>query len=298
MASQFRYTIPSDRFPAEKGRYILYFNYVCPWAHRAVIIRMLKGLEDVIQLVEVDARDPTHGWYFSGRTGPERDPVHGVKWLKELYLKADPQFSGRITIPILWDKQQGEITIVTIAQCILTCTETIVSTESADILRMLLDAFDEFIPPAQREVNKGEAAYIPPHLRTEIDTLNSWVYDTVNNGVYKVGFAKSQTAYTEHVKRLFESLDRLEDHLAQNEHFPYLFGAHITEADIRLFTTMIRFDVVYYTVFKCNLKMIRYDYPLLHTWLRRLYWDDGPETAGGAFKKSTNFDMVCYDRLL
>lgn len=157
---------------------------------------------------------------------------------------------------------------------------------------MFFDGFDQFLPPERREANKGPAAFIPQHLRSEIDTLNAWVYDNVNNGVYKAGFASSQAAYNEHVIRLFQALDRLEDHLSEPGHQPYLFGAYITEADIRLYTTMIRFDISYYTLFKCNLKMIRTDYPHLHAWLRRLYWNEGPETAGGAFKNTTFFEVV------
>lgn len=157
---------------------------------------------------------------------------------------------------------------------------------------MFIEGFDEFLPPEKREVNKGDAALIPTHLRNEIDTLNSWVYDTVNNGVYKTGFATSQAAYDEHVTKLFQSLDQLEYHLGESDHQPYLFGPYITEADIRLYTTLIRFDVAYYTLFKCNLKMIRLDYPRLHSWLRRLYWSEGPETAGGVFQQTTFFDAI------
>ncbi|KAJ8115400.1 hypothetical protein OPT61_g2952 [Boeremia exigua] len=276
MPSRFRHTIPSAEFPAEKNRYVLYVNSVCPWAHRAVIVIALKGLESIIDMVVVDARDPVHGWYISGHRGPKNDPVHGFRWLKELYLAADPSYNGRITIPVLWDKQRG----------------TIVNNESAEITRMLTSAFDHLLPPEDREVNKGPAALVPEQFRSEIDEVNSWVYDTVNNGVYKVGFATSQAAYDEHITKLFNSLDRLEHHLGEPGHHPYLFGQHITEADIRLYTTLIRFDVAYYPLFKCNVKMIRLDYPRLHAWLRRLYWDDSRETAGGAFRKSTNFEVI------
>lgn len=168
--------------------------------------------------------------------------------------------------------------------------------ESADIIRMLISSFDHLLPSERREVNKGTASLIPDHLEKEIDELNAWVYDTVNNGVYKIGFATSQAAYNEHVTKLFNSLDRLETHLSEPGHQPYLFGQHITEADIRLYTTLIRFDVAYYALFNCNIKMIRMDYPRLHAWLRRLYWNEGLETAGGIFKKSTQFEVVsvCY----
>lgn len=164
--------------------------------------------------------------------------------------------------------------------------------ESGDIIRILFEAFDHLLPPNLRESNKGSAAFVPPHLRTEIDSLNSWVYDYVNNGVYKVGFAASQAAYNEHITNLFQSLDRLEYHLSQPQHQPYLFGQHITDSDIRLFTTIVRFDAAYYTIFKCNLKMIRLDYPRLHAWLRHLYWIEGPEKGRGTFKSTTHFDVV------
>ncbi|KAF2798376.1 hypothetical protein K505DRAFT_267737 [Melanomma pulvis-pyrius CBS 109.77] len=276
MPSRFRNLIPSQHFPPEKGRYVLYVNYCCPWAHRTILVHGLKGLEDIVQLVEVDARDSTHGWWFSGKRGPDRDPVYGVKYVKELYLKADPQYNGRITVPLLWDKKH----------------ETIVNNESSEIIRIFFEGFDDFLPVDKREISKGAAAFVPTQLRTQIDTLNSWVYDNVNNGVYKAGFASSQAAYDEHVTKLFEALDRLEYHLSEASHYPYLFGEHITEADIRLYTTLIRFDISYYTLFKCNKKMIRSDYPRLHAWLRRLYWNEGPETAGGVFKNTTFFDAI------
>ncbi|KAF2714823.1 glutathione S-transferase [Pleomassaria siparia CBS 279.74] len=274
--SRFRNPIPSEHFPAESGRYVLYVNYSCPWAHRTILAHGLKGLEDIVQLVEVDAKDPAHGWWFSGKKGPDRDPVYGVKYVKELYLKADPQYNGRITVPLLWDKKH----------------ETIVNNESSEILRMFIENFDDFLPPNRREANKGPAALIPQRLRSDIDTLNAWVYENINNGVYKTGFASSQVAYDEHVTKLFDALDRVEDHLSEPSHRPYLFGDYITEADIRLYTTLIRFDISYYTIFKCNKKMIRLDYPRIHEWLRRLYWNEGPETAGGVFKHTTFFDAI------
>ena len=172
------------------------------------------------------------------------------------------------------------------------CTATIVNNESSEIIRMFITAFDPLLPLDKREATKGHAALIPPHLRTKIDELNAFVYDTVNNGVYKAGFATSQSAYNEHTTKLFQTLDKLELHLGQDTEGPYLFGRFITEADIRLFTTLIRFDIVYYTLFKCNMKMIRLDYPNLHEWLRRLYWNDGPETGRGVFRETTYFDAV------
>ncbi|CAI6333693.1 unnamed protein product [Periconia digitata] len=274
--SRFRNHIPSPQFPAEPDRYVLYVNYVCPWAHRAIITHALKGLGDVVQIVEADSRDPTHGWYFSGRRGPDRDPIYGFRWLKELYLKADQSYSGRITVPMLFDKKQG----------------TVVNNESSEIVRMFFSAFDHLLPPEKREINKGITAFVPNHLRSEIDTLNNFIYENINNGVYKAGFATSQAAYEENVMKLFNGLDRLELHLSEPAHHPFLFGNYITETDIRLFTTMVRFDVAYYCLFKCNLKMIRFDYPRLHEWLRRLYWSEGPETNGGAFKKTTYFEEI------
>lgn len=161
-----------------------------------------------------------------------------------------------------------------------------------------MSGFDHLLPDEQREVTKGPAALLPASLQSEIDELNSWVYDTVNNGVYKIGFATSQAAYDEHIAKLFQSLDRLEHHLSQPGHSPYLFGRYITEADILLYPTIVRFDAAYYTLFKCNIKMIRRDYPRLHEWVRRLYWSEGPETNGGAFKTTTHFEVVSLCLLL
>jgi putative glutathione S-transferase len=160
---------------------------------------------------------------------------------------------------------------------------------------MLYDAFDAFIPEKDREATKGKAGLFPEHLRSESEEMNDWVYNTVNNGVYKTGFASTQQAYEDSVFPLFKSLDRLEEHLGDPSHQPYLFGENITEADIRLYTTMARFDVAYFSIFNCNLKMIRYDYPRLHKWLRTLYWDESERTQQGAFKKTTNFQIVSVE---
>jgi putative glutathione S-transferase len=215
------------------------------------------------------------GWTFNAKNGPQKDPRYGYKYLRELYDKADPSFDGRITVPVLWD----------------TKTETIVNNESSEIIRILYSAFDQLLPEAHREASKGEAGLLPEHLKSEIDTMNDWVYDTVNNGVYKCGFAGSQEAYELSVYAVFESLDRLEKHLSDAAHQPFLYGKYLTEADIRLYTTIARFDVGYYPIFKCNLKMIRHDYPNLHKWLKTLYWD--PENKfGGAFKDTTRFREV------
>jgi len=273
--SQFRDAVladPNAKFPAEAGRYVLYVNFGCPWAHRAIIVRALKGLEDVIDLIEADGYTEGKGWTFTGQSGPDKDPLYGFKYLRQLYEKAAPGYSGKITVPVLWDKKN----------------ETIVNNESSEIIRFLYDAFDAFLPEDKRETTKGKAGLFPEHLRPEIEAMNDWVYNTVNNGVYKAGFASSQQAYEDHVFPLFKSLDRVEKHLSDHTHQLYLFGDNITEADIRLFTTLIRFDVAYYPIFKCNLKMIRHDYPCLHQWLRTLYWDESDRTHG-AFHNTVKF---------
>ena len=162
---------------------------------------------------------------------------------------------------------------------------------------MLYSSFDAFLEPDLREANKAGGGFLPPDLKQEIEEMNEWVYNTVNNGVYKVGFATSQAAYDENIYPLFKSLDRLEAHLSSPAHQPYLFGQYITEADIRLYTTMARFDVAYHNIFCCNLKMIRHDYPLLSRWLRNLYWDESDRTNGGAFKNTTFFDVYKYGYL-
>lgn len=281
--SQFRNFISSDpnsKFPAEKDRYALYINLGCPWAHRANLVRGLKGFDDsIIQVIFTDFNLTKEGWLFSGREGSgsdAQDPLYGFKSLKQLYLKADPEYTGRYTVPCLWDKK----------------TETVVNNESSEIIRMFYTEFDDLLPEKMREANRPGSGFYPPHLRADIDAMNEWVYPTVNNGVYRTGFASTQEAYEASLFPLFDSLDRLEAHLGEPGHSPYLFGDHITEADIRLYTTLIRFDVAYYNIFKCNLKMIRHDYPRLSKWLRRLYWDEGEETNGGVFRKTTNFFIV------
>jgi putative glutathione S-transferase len=159
---------------------------------------------------------------------------------------------------------------------------------------MFYTEFDAFISKDLRESSKGDKTLLPDHLRKDIDALNEWVYNDINNGVYKTGFATSQEAYEEHVYKVFQGLDRVEEHLGQPGHSPYLFGDHITDADIRLYTTLIRFDMAYFGIMKCNLKMIRYEYPRLHDWLRLLYWDESERTNGGAFKKTVDFQAVSF----
>jgi glutathionyl-hydroquinone reductase len=332
-ASQFRNWISADpnaEFPAEKDRYVLYLNFGCPWAHRTNIVRSLKGLEDILELVVMGVRLTEEGWcvfffvcsiywkigwwlwcwlcgpanrIFDGENGSmPKDPLYGFtkvgatfllivcskscyfvfleifkSWylfiqFRDLYFKADPNYQGRFTVPVIWDKKK----------------ETIVNNESSEIIRMLYSSFDALIPEHLRETAKP---LLPDQYKAEIDEMNEWVYDTVNNGVYKIGFASTQEAYEANIYPLFKSLDRLEKRLADRG-TKFLFGDHITEADIRLYTTIARFDHAYFTIFKCNLKMIRYDYPNLHLWLRRLYWDKGPETNGGAFGKTTYWDPI------
>lgn len=270
---------PDAEFPAEAGRYVLYINLVCPWAHRANIVRSLKGLEDIVQLVKVGADLRSTGWVFNGLDGSDdKDPLYGFKYLSELYFKANPNYEGRYTVPVLWDKKK----------------ETIVNNESSEIIRMLYTEFDDLLPPDLREENKPGGGFYPAHLRDEIEAMNEWVYNRINNGVYKSGFATTQAAYDASVYPLFEALDRVEKHLSEPGHQPYLFGENITEVDIRLFPTILRFDAAYHHVFKCNIKMIRHDYPRIHRWLRLLYWDESEKTRGGVFKKTSVVHLVSY----
>ncbi|KAF2755864.1 hypothetical protein EJ05DRAFT_477929 [Pseudovirgaria hyperparasitica] len=267
--------IPSQTFPAEADRYLLYIYPGCPWAQRANITHKLKGLQDVIQVVVLDSLEPGKGWCFSGegQFGHRRCPVFGCKYLKEIYEFAAPSYDCRIMIPALLDKQ----------------TKRIVSNSSGEITRMFISAFDDLLPLARRESSKGSGGLLPAQLLAQIDDFNAFAYDSINNGAYKTGFSSCQKSYTENVTRLFDGLDRVEALLSQPGHSPYLFGSHVTEADIRLFPAIVRFDVVYHTLFKCNLKMIRYDYPRIHAWLRRLYWD---ESTSHAFKDTTYMQII------
>jgi putative glutathione S-transferase len=240
---------PSGRggFRAEPGRYHLYVGFACPWAHRTLIVRKLKGLEALIDVSAVNCYMGADGWTFA--PGPETiaDSVNHVEKLYELYTLTDPKYSGRATIPILWDKHE----------------RTIVSNESAEIIRMLNDSFDG--------VGGNGNDYYPPALRAEIDELNSFIYPNVNNGVYRAGFATTQEAYEEAATGVFGALDKLEGRLATRR---YLTGSRLTEADIRLFTTLIRFDPVYHGHFKCNRRRI-VDYPNLWGFLRDVYQTPG-----------------------
>ncbi|RHZ43812.1 hypothetical protein Glove_853g14 [Diversispora epigaea] len=235
---------PNAEFAPEKDRYHLFISWACPWAHRTVVVRALKGLENVIGLSVVDYFLGEKGWSF---TPPVEIPGTSDKaqHLSDIYYY-NSDYEGRFTVPVLWDKKLKKI----------------VNNESSEIIRMLNDGFDDFVPET-----KGLTFY-PENLRSQIDDINEWVYDTVNNGVYKCGFAASQAAYDKNITPLFNSLDRLEEILSKNK---FLVGSTLTEADIRLWTTIIRFDPVYHTHFKCNLKSIEYNYPHLLNWARRIY---------------------------
>jgi len=230
-------------FQAEAGRYHLYVSYACPWAHRTLIFRDLKGLQDMVGLSVVNHFMGDQGWTFREGDGVIPDPVLGAEYLHEIYSAADPQFSGRVTVPVLWDKKNG----------------TIVSNESSEIIRMFNGAFDHLGAKA------GD--FYPEALRAEIDEVNARIYETLNDAVYKCGFATTQPAYEEAFVALFDTLDWLEERLSTRR---YLVGEQITEADWRLFTTLVRFDSVYVGHFKTNLRRI-VDYPNLWAYTRELY---------------------------
>ncbi|MGP4120720.1 glutathione S-transferase family protein [Psychrobacter aquimaris] len=230
-------------FKAEPDRYHLYVSLACPWAHRTLVYRKLKGLEDIIPISVVHPFMGEHGWTFAEGKGVIADPLIHADYAYELYIKAKPNYTGRVTVPILWDKK----------------TNTIVSNESSEIIRMFNSAFDE--------VGALAGDFSPASLLPEIDDINAFVYTTINNGVYKAGFSTTQEAYEEAVIELFAALDTLEARLADKR---YLTGSTITEADWRLFTTLVRFDAVYVGHFKCNLRRI-IDYPNLWGYLRDLY---------------------------
>jgi glutathionyl-hydroquinone reductase len=232
-----------DGFRAVAGRYHLYVSLACPWAHRTLITRALKGLQDIIPVSVTNWLMAEQGWTFASGEGVVPDPLYNSRYVYELYARADDQYSGRASVPILWDQH----------------TQTIVNNESADIIRMLGSAFD------QAGAKPGD--YYPQPLRGEIDTINQRVYDTLNNGVYKSGFATTQAAYEAAVVPLFDTLDWLEDRLSQSR---FLCGEMLTEADIRLFTTLVRFDSVYHGHFKCNVRRI-IDYKNLWAYTRDIY---------------------------
>ena len=227
---------------AQAGRYRLYVSLACPWAHRTLIVRALKGLEDLVPVSVVHWRMLEHGWTFEDGPGVTPDPVMGARCLHQLYARARPGMTGRVTVPVLWDQE----------------TDAIVNNESSEIIRMFNTAFDA--------LGAKPGDYYPEALRAEIDAVNARVYPGVNNGVYRAGFATTQEAYEDAVRPLFETLDWLEDRLSGRE---WLVGGQLTEADIRLFTTLVRFDPVYHGHFKCNLRRIA-DHPALSAFTARM----------------------------
>ena len=245
-ASQFRQAIvddPDALFPAEKDRYHLFVSLACPWAHRTLIFRKIKKLESIIGLSIVHPHMLEKGWEFRKGMGATGDSLYGLSYLYELYVKANPQYSGRVVVPVLWDKK----------------TKTIVSNESSEIIRQFNQAFNRLTGDQQD--------FYPQALRKDIDSLNERIYNKVNNGVYLCGFATTQVAYESAFADLFAMLDELNQHLGQHA---YLVGEVLTEADWRLFTTLIRFDAVYYSHFKTNRQRLC-DYPALQAYLEKLY---------------------------
>lgn len=234
-------------FQAQAGRYHLYVSLACPWAHRTLIFRALKGLQDMISVSVVNPYMAEHGWTFEPGPGVVADPVGAAQYLYQAYVRAQPDYSGRVTVPILWDLQKN----------------CIVSNESSEIIRMFNSAFDG--------IGALPGNYAPTALLPQIDAINDQVYNAINNGVYKAGFATDQVVYEREVTALFQALDTLETRLSGQR---YLVGDQITEADWRLFTTLIRFDAVYHGHFKCNVKRL-VDYPNLWAYTRELYqWPD------------------------
>jgi putative glutathione S-transferase len=250
-------TDPKAKFPVEKGRYHLYVSLACPWAHRSLIFRSLKKLEEYIDVSIVHPHMLEHGWTFEKGMGATGDVLYGLNYLYELYLKANPKYNGRVTVPVLWDKKE----------------ETIVNNESAEIIRQFNRAFNE--------LTNDKQDFYPQALRKDIDELNERIYHSINNGVYRCGFASTQEAYEQAYLKLFELLDELNERLT---HQKYLMGEELTEADWRLFTTLIRFDAVYYSHFKTNQRRIS-DYPALQPYLEGLYYHPG-------IRETVNFEHI------
>jgi putative glutathione S-transferase len=247
----------SSGYQAEPDRYHLYVSLACPWAHRTIIIRQFKKLEAIIGMTVVDPIRDERGWAFRNGPGYSEDPVNNFKYLSEVYKATDPNYEARVTVPVLWDKKTG----------------CIVSNADDEIMRMFNSEFDDF--------TDSKLDFYPAELRDEIDWLNDLVYPNVNDGVYRAGFATTQRAYERAVGKLFDALDYLEERLETQR---YLLGVRQTEADWRLFPTLIRFDAVYYSHFKCNIRRI-VDYPNLYSYLRDLYQQD--DIAG-----TVNFDHI------
>jgi len=259
-ASKFRDNVSNDedaKYPVESGRYHLYLSLACPWAHRALIFRKLKGLEEHIDVSVVHPEMLDNGWEFKEYPGSTGDKLYGFDYAHQIYTKAKPEITTRVTVPILWDKQ----------------TETIVNNESAEIIRIFNSGFNA--------LTSNDDDYYPEAFRQEIDDINEMVYHDINNGVYKAGFATTQKAYEEAVNALFHALDIVEERLSKQR---YLVGSNITEADWRLFTTLIRFDAVYHGHFKCNKKQIA-DYPNIYGYMKELY-----QVPGVA--ETVNFDHI------
>lgn len=259
-ASKFRDKVSNEdgsTFPAESDRYHLYVSLACPWAHRALIFRKLKGLEAHIAVSVVHPEMLDQGWEFKDYPGSTGDKLYNFDYAHQIYTKAEPEITTRVTVPILWDKR----------------TETIVNNESAEIIRIFNSGFNS--------LTNNEDDYYPNAQREEIDAINNMVYHDINNGVYKAGFATTQEAYEEAVTALFCALDRVEERLSKQR---YLVGSKITEADWRLFTTLIRFDAVYHGHFKCNKKQIA-DYPNIYGYMKELY-----QVPGVA--ETVNFDHI------
>lgn len=234
----------NEKFPPESGRYHLYVSYACPWAHRTLVTRALKGLEGAISVDVVDPYRAEDGWQFTPeKDGCTPDTINGFEYLREAYVAADPNYTGRVTVPVLWDKE----------------LETIVNNESEEIMRMLDTAFDRF--------STHDVDLYPENYQDEIDRIIEEIYDPINNGVYRAGFAESQEAYEQAVGELFDALNHWNDVLSEQR---YLAGSVLTEADIAMFTTLIRFDDVYHTHFKCNRRKIS-EYPSLWNYLKELY---------------------------
>ncbi|CZR49841.1 uncharacterized protein FPRO_16049 [Fusarium proliferatum ET1] len=265
---------PGAIFPPEPDRYHLYVSYACPWAHRTLIVRRLKGLENFISFSSVHWDLDSKGWRFvrSDEHLPGDfvvpDPIAGHQdftHIRQVYFESDAAYDGRFTVPILFDKKLN----------------IIVNNESSEIIRMLYTEFDHLLPAESRQVQ-----LYPEHLQAEIIEANTWIYEDINNGVYKTGFATSQEVYERNISILFEALDRAEAHLTSQKDGPYYFGQSLSEVDIRLYVTLIRFDPVYVQHFKCNIRDIRSGYPFLHKWLRNLYWNHQ------AFRETTEFDHI------
>ncbi|KAL0058130.1 S-glutathionyl-(chloro)hydroquinone reductase [Marasmius tenuissimus] len=275
------------KFEPEKDRYHLYVAYVCPWAGRTLIARNLKGLQDIVSVTVCSSRMDSKGWRFDDADpdfpGSELDPLYGSSHIRDLYFKAEPNFNGRFTVPVLWDKK----------------LETIVNNESSEIIRIFNTAFNELLPEEYAKLD-----LYPEDLRGEIDSLNEWMYNDVNNGVYRSGFARSQEAYEGAVKGLFEGLDRTEKILADGSK-TYLVGDRLTEADVRLFVTAVSTTpssnaipnmTMFYTLdpircrlsrmFKCNIRNIRHGYPNINRWMKNLYWNNK------SFSEPINFQHI------